>query len=465
MPIASTNPATGEILETFTALTATELEERILKASAAFGDWRLASFESRAIRMRRAADILVAEKQHLGAMMTLEMGKPIGAAVAEVEKCALACRYYADKASRLLASYSVDVLDGEGAVYFQPLGVVLAVMPWNFPFWQVFRFVAPALMAGNTGLLKHSSNVPRSALAIEDVLTRAGFPEGVFQTLLVGSAEVEAIVSHPGVAAVTLTGSEGAGRSIAESAGRNLKKAVLELGGSDPFIVMPSADVKKAAATGVTARMINNGQSCIAAKRFIVHEAVYEEFLEKFVGAVKAIRMGDPMDPATDLGPLATADIRDELSGQVEKTVSLGARVLCGGRIPDGRMGFYYEPTVLVDIPASSPASDEELFGPVASVWRVGSIDEAVSLANSSRFGLGASVWTNDSAERERFVRDIESGMVFVNAMVASEPALPFGGVKASGYGRELGEFGIREFVNIKSVKQGLASAPASRTE
>ncbi len=465
MPIASTNPATGETLETFTALTAAEVDERIEKASAAFGDWRLTSFENRAIRMRRASEILEAEKQGLGEMMTLEMGKPIGAAVAEVEKCALVCRYYADKASRLLASHSVDVLDGEGAVYFQPLGVVLAVMPWNFPFWQVFRFVAPALMAGNTGLLKHSSNVPRSALAIEDILTRAGFPDGVFQTLLVGSAEVDAIVAHPDVAAVTLTGSEGAGRSIAESAGRNLKKTVLELGGSDPFIVMPSADVPKAAATGVIARMINNGQSCIAAKRFFIHEAVYDEFIEKFVAAVNAIKVGDPMDPATGLGPLATRDIRNELSAQVEKTISLGARALCGGRAPDGLAGFYYEPTVLVDIPASSPASDEELFGPVASVWRVAGIDEAISLANSTRFGLGASVWTSDWTERERFVRDIESGMVFFNAMVASEPALPFGGVKASGYGRELGEFGIREFVNIKSVKQGLGSAPASRTE
>ena len=465
MAISSLNPATGETLETFAGLTAAELDSRLSRAAEAFEVHRLTSLESRAVCMRRAADILTHEKQRLGEMMTLEMGKPIGAAVAEAEKCALACRHYAEKAPHFLASYSIDTIDGEGAVYFQPLGVVLAIMPWNFPFWQVFRFVAPALMAGNTGLLKHASNVPRCALAIEDILLRAGFATGVFQTLLVGSKEVEGIIADRRVAAVTLTGSEGAGRSVAEAAGRNLKKAVLELGGSDPFIVMPSADIAAAASTAVKARMINNGQSCIAAKRFIVHDAVYDDFISRFVTGVKALKVGDPMDPATELGPLATAAIRDELALQVDRTISLGARALCGARKLSDLPGFYYEPTVLVDIPASSPADEEELFGPVGSVWRVNDIDEAVSLANHTRFGLGASAWTTNPAERERFVRDIDSGMVFINGMVASEPALPFGGVKASGYGRELGEFGIREFVNIKSVKHAIATATAWATE
>jgi succinate-semialdehyde dehydrogenase/glutarate-semialdehyde dehydrogenase len=465
MPIASLNPATGETIETFAALTSSELNERLQKAAEAFEVHRLTPLESRAVCMRRAADILTAEKQRFGEMMTLEMGKPIGAAIAEAEKCALACRFYAEKAPHYLASYSIDTIEGEGAVYFQPLGVVLAVMPWNFPFWQVFRFAAPALMAGNTGVLKHSSNVPRSALAIEEILRRAGFAEGVFQTLLVGSDEVAGIIADARIAAVTLTGSEGAGRSVAEAAGRNLKKTVLELGGSDPFIVMPTADIDAAVATAVKARMINNGQSCIAAKRFIVHEDVYENFVSRFVDGVKSMKIGDPMDPATELGPLATKAIRDELAAQVEKSIAMGARALCGANSVNDRAGFYYEPTVLVDIPSKSPAEDEELFGPVASVWRVNGIDEAVSLANHTRFGLGASAWTKDPVERERFVRDIQSGMVFINGMVASEPSLPFGGVKASGYGRELGEFGIREFVNIKSVKHAIAPANTWTTE
>ena len=452
MAIASTNPATGETLETFSALSPGEVDERLHKAAEAFELHRLTSLDKRATYMRRASDLLLADKQRFAETMTLEMGKPIGAAIAEVEKCAWACRFYAEKAPNFLASYAVDTLDGEGAVYFQPLGVVLAIMPWNFPFWQVFRFVAPALMAGNTGILKHSSNVPRSALAIEEVIRSAGFAEGVFQTLLIGSSDVDRIIADPRVAAITLTGSEGAGRSVAESAGRSLKKTVLELGGSDPFIVMPSANIEVAAATAVKARMINNGQSCIAAKRFIVHTGVYDAFLERFVAGVRAIKVGDPMDPLVELGPLATSDIRDELAEQVEKTLALGGRALCGGKKIDSA-GYFYEPTILVDIPDSSPAADEELFGPVASVWRAADIDEAVAIANSTRFGLGASAWTTDPAERDRFVRDIQAGIVFINGMVASEPVLPFGGVKASGYGRELGQFGIREFVNIKSVK------------
>lgn len=464
MPIATTNPATGETVRTFETLTWAEIDERLDKASAAFQSARLSTLESRAVCLRRAADILTREKQHLATLMTLEMGKPVTAAVAEVEKCALACRFYAEKAPHYLASHAVDTIDGDGAVYFQPLGVILAVMPWNFPFWQVFRFAAPALMAGNTALLKHASNVPQCALAIEDIVARAGFAEGVFQTLLADSTDVAAIIADLRVAAVTLTGSEGAGRSVGETAGRNLKKAVLELGGSDPFIVMPSANVGAAASTAVKARMINNGQSCIAAKRFIVHEKVYDAFVDRFVQGVKSIRVGDPMDAATELGPLATESIREELAKQVEETVALGARLLCGGSVIQGA-GFYYEPTVLAEIPPRSPADVEELFGPVASVWRVRNIDEAVAVANSTRFGLGASAWTNEPEESDRFVRDIESGMVFINGMVASEPALPFGGVKASGYGRELGEFGIREFVNVKSVKRSFGAANQPDTE
>ena len=414
--------------------------------------------------MRRAGEILIERKDELGRLMTLEMGKPINAGIAEAEKCASACFFYADEAEQMLEPIEVETKGGRGIVYFQPIGPVLAVMPWNFPFWQVFRFVAPSLMAGNVGLLKHSSNVPQCALAIEEILLAAGFPEGVFQTLLISSAEVSGIIADNRIAAVTLTGSEGAGRSVGEHAGKALKKTVLELGGSDPFIVMPSADVETAAKTAVTARMINNGQSCIAAKRFIIHESVYDQFLERFVEGVKALRVGDPANPETQVGPLATESIRDELAVQVEKTMEMGGRAMCGARKIDSA-GFYYEPTVLVDIPMASPADMEELFGPVASVWRAASLDDAIEIANSTRFGLGASAWTQDESERERFIRDIESGLVFINDMVVSEPALPFGGVKDSGYGRELGDFGIMEFVNIKSVKIATAERSVASTE
>jgi len=452
MPIATLNPATGETLRTFDVPTKEQIDARLTRAARAFANHRLTPLDERAACLRRAAEILVEEKEQLGRLMTLEMGKPVTAAIAEAEKCATACRYYADNGARLLADQTVATNDGEAWITFQPLGVVLAVMPWNFPFWQVFRFAAPALMAGNCGVLKHSSNVPQCALAIENIFRRAGFAEGVFQSFLIEASEVAQMIGDRRIAAVTLTGSEGAGRSVGEAAGRALKKTVLELGGSDPFIVMPSADIESAAATAVKARMINNGQSCIAAKRFIVHDAVYDEFLERFVAGVRSIRIGDPMEMSTELGPLATAGIRDDLAAQVEKTVARGARALCGGRKLDGP-GFFYEPTVLVDIPDGSPADEQELFGPVASVWRAADIDAAISIANSSRFGLGASAWTRDDAERDRFVRDIETGLIFINGMVASEAGLPFGGVKSSGYGRELGEFGIREFVNIKSVK------------
>ena len=463
MAIETINPATGQTVKTFEAHSKKEVYRRLDKAVAAFEHHRLTSFDSRAQCMRRAAELLVDRKEELGRLMTLEMGKPIKAAIAEAEKCATACVYYADNAEGMLAPREV-VTKGRGAIYFQPIGPVLAVMPWNFPFWQVFRFVAPSLMAGNVGLLKHSSNVPQCALAIESVLLDAGFPEGVFQTLLVGSGDVAGILADKRVAAVTLTGSEGAGRSVGEAAGRALKKSVLELGGSDPVIVLAGTDIAAAAKTAVTARMINNGQSCIAAKRFIVHELVYDEFVERFVSGVKAVKVGDPADADTDLGPLATKAIRDELAEQVAKTISLGARALCGGKTLE-RPGFYYEPTVLVDIPAGSPADEEELFGPVASVWKAKDIDHAIDIANSTRFGLGASAWTDNPVERERFIRDIQAGLVFINGMVASEPALPFGGVKASGYGRELSDFGIMEFVNIKSVKLADPEASRERTE
>ena len=452
MSISSINPANGKTLRTFEPFAPTQVNEALNRAVAAFSRHRRTSFGERAQCMRKAAAILDAECRELGRLMTLEMGKPIKAAVAEAEKCATACRYYADNAERFLADQPVQMEGGESWVAFQPLGVVLAIMPWNFPFWQVFRFAAPALMAGNIGVLKHASNVPQCALAIEDIFRRAGFTDGAFQTLLVGSEAVEGLIADSRVAAVTLTGSEGAGRSVATAAGKNLKKAVLELGGSDPFVVMPSADLESAIATAVTARMINNGQSCIAAKRFIVHEKIYDDFLENFVARVSAVRIGDPMDEKTELGPLATAAIRDGLDEQVKKSVAAGARLATGGKKLD-REGFYYAPTVLTDIPPGSPAARDELFGPVASVFKAKDITDAIRFANGTTFGLGASAWTRDQRERDQFIAEIESGLLFFNGMVVSDARLPFGGVKNSGFGRELGEFGIREFVNIKSIR------------
>jgi succinate-semialdehyde dehydrogenase/glutarate-semialdehyde dehydrogenase len=384
--------------------------------------------------------------------MTLEMGKPIAAARAEAAKCALACRYYAEHGERLLADEPIDAGGGRAFLRYQPIGAVLAVMPWNFPFWQAFRFAAPALMAGNVGLLKHASNVPQCALAIEEVIRRAGFPPDVFQTLLVGAAAVEAILDDPRVKAATLTGSEPAGMALAAQAGRRIKKTVLELGGSDPFVVMPSADLDRAVTTAVTARVLNNGQSCIAAKRFIVHMRVADEFERRFVEGMAALRVGDPMDETTDVGPLATPAILEELDAQVRRSVALGALVLTGGHRLD-RPGNFYAPTVLVDVPASAPAYREELFGPVAALIRARDIDDAIRLANDTEFGLGASAWTNDPAEQRRLTDDLEAGMVFINGMVVSDPRLPFGGVKRSGYGRELSACGIREFVNIKTVR------------
>jgi len=450
--IATINPATGKTVRTFEPFSSARVSECLDRATAAYREHRRTTFSERAQRMQKAATILDAECRELGRLMTLEMGKPVGAAIAEAEKCATACRYYAENAEHFLADQPVKMEGGKSWVAFQPIGVVLAIMPWNFPFWQVFRFAAPSLMAGNVGVLKHASNVPQCALAIEDVFRRAGFGDGIFQTLLVGSDMVEGIVADARIAAVTLTGSEGAGRSVASVAGKHLKKSVVELGGSDPFVVMPSADLEQAVSTAVTARMINNGQSCIAAKRFIIHEKIYDEFLKKFVAGVSAIRIGDPMDEKTQLGPLATGTIRDQLDEQVKTSVAAGARLATGGKKLEGE-GFFYAPTVLTDIPPHAPAAREELFGPVASVFKARDLSDAIRLANGTSFGLGASAWTRDAAERDRFVTEIESGLLFINGMVASDPRLPFGGVKNSGFGRELGEFGIREFVNIKSVR------------
>jgi len=462
MSISTINPATGKNLRTFEAFSDAQVNEALDRGVAAFQKHRRSTFADRATRMREAARILNAECRELGRLMTIEMGKPIKAAIAEAEKCATACTYYADNAEKFLADQPVTMEGGKSWVAFQPLGVVLAIMPWNFPFWQVFRFAAPALMAGNVGLLKHASNVPQCALAIEDVFRRAGFVEGAFQALLIGSDKVESIIADPRVAAVTLTGSEGAGRSVASAAGKNLKKSVVELGGSDPFIVMPSADIDAAISTAVMARMINNGQSCIAAKRFIIHETIYDQFLKKFVAGVSAVRVGDPLDEKTELGPLATSAIRDELDQQVKASAAAGAKILTGGTRLD-REGFFYAPTVLADIPANAPAARDELFGPVASVFKAKDINDAIRIANGTTFGLGASAWTRDDAERNQFVAEIESGLLFINGMVVSDARLPFGGVKHSGFGRELGEFGIREFVNIKSVRV-MNAAPEKKT-
>ncbi|MGO9095856.1 MAG: NAD-dependent succinate-semialdehyde dehydrogenase [Bryobacteraceae bacterium] len=452
MAIRSVNPATGETLGSFDPLDEAGIETRLRLAAGTFPEYRRMPFAERARLMTRAAEILEAGQDQFGRLMTSEMGKPLQAARQEAAKCASACLYYAAHAERLLADEPVETGAGRSYIRYQPIGPVLAIMPWNFPFWQVFRFAAPALMAGNVGLLKHASNVPQCALAIQEIFRKAGFPEGAFQTLLIGSDRVSRVLEDPRIAAATLTGSEAAGGQVAAVAGRAIKKVVLELGGSDPFIVMPSADLPTAVATAVQARLVNNGQSCIAAKRFLVAEPVAEEFERRLVAAMKAVRVGDPLDEATELGPLASAEMLSTLDDQVRRSVAAGARILTGGRRLYGP-GCYYAPTVLADIPESAPAYSEEIFGPVAALYRVHDAADAIRLANATRFGLGASVWTHDSAERERFIGEIEAGMVFVNGMVVSDPRLPFGGVKHSGYGRELGASGIREFVNIKTVR------------
>lgn len=453
MPIASINPATGETIKTFSEHSESEIEDRLERASETFNEYRRTTFENRAEKMIRAAELLEDEdqKKMLGILMTTEMGKPINAAIGEVEKCASVCRYYAENAARFLADEAIETNASRSYIHYQPLGPVLAVMPWNFPFWQVFRFAAPALMAGNVGLLKHASNVPGCALAIEDVFREAGFPTGAFQTLLIGSAAVQRVIEDERVKAVTLTGSEPAGSQVASTAGKVIKKTVLELGGSDPFIVMPSADLEQAVTTAVTARIINNGQSCIAAKRFIVAAEIFGEFERRFVEAMEALTIGNPIDDTVQVGPLATEAILTDLEAQVNKSVELGARLLTGGKRLD-RIGFYFAPTVLTDIPEESPAYREELFGPVASLFRARDLDHAIEIANDTTFGLGASAWTIDIEEQARFIEELEAGCVFINGMVASDPRLPFGGIKRSGYGRELGAHGIREFVNIKTV-------------
>jgi succinate-semialdehyde dehydrogenase/glutarate-semialdehyde dehydrogenase len=451
MSIASINPATGETLATFEPLSESQLEAKIALAAETFRSYRRSSFAERARIIGCAADLLEREKQELGRLMTTEMGKPLAAAVAEAEKCAWVCRYYAEHAERFLADEPVETNASHSFVRYQPLGPVLAVMPWNFPFWQVFRFAAPALMAGNVGLLKHASNVPQCALAIEDLLHRAGLPEGAFQTLLIGSDLVPRVLEDPRIAAATLTGSEAAGQAIGATAGHQIKKTVLELGGSDPFIVMPSANLDNAVNIAVKARTINNGQSCIAAKRFIIAESIADEFERRFVEGMERLTVGDPLDEATEIGPLATPSILDDVDQQVQRSVAAGARLLTGGKRLD-RPGNFYAPTALSNIPPDAPAYHEEVFGPVALLFRAPSLDAAIELANATTFGLGSSAWTNDPDEQTRLINDLEAGSVFINGMVASDPRLPFGGVKRSGYGRELSIFGIREFVNIKTV-------------
>ena len=492
--LVSISPLTGELLRDYEQHSEETVESKLQLASETFREYRRTSFAVRAQMMNRVAEILESGKESFGRLMTQEMGKTLRSAIQEAEKCALGCRYYAQNAESFLADEeamttparehravrhpSLPTSGKPGAlvrgprvssatrsfVRYQPLGPVLAIMPWNFPFWQVFRFAAPGLMAGNVGLLKHASNVPQCALAIEDVLRKAGFPEGVFQTLLIASDRVGKVIADRRVVAVTLTGSVGAGSMVAAAAGKEIKKTVLELGGSDPFIIMPSADLDRAIETAVQARVINNGQSCIAAKRFIVHQRIAEQFERKFVQRMASLKVGDPMDADTDVGPLATADGLRTLQQQVSKTVQLGAHVLLGGKRIE-RQGNFFEPTVLSNIPQGSPALEDELFGPVASLFDVSSMADAIRLANDSRFGLGACAWTNDDAERDLFINEIESGMAFINGMVASDPRIPFGGVKQSGYGRELSYNGIREFTNIKTVSINHIEPARAQTE
>jgi succinate-semialdehyde dehydrogenase / glutarate-semialdehyde dehydrogenase len=451
MTIATINPATGRTERSFQPLSDAELEARIQCAADTFRRYRRLALPERTRMLIKAADILEAEKEVFGRLMTMEMGKTLKSAIDEAVKCAWGCRYYAEHAERILAEEEVATAASRSLIRYEPIGPILAVMPWNFPFWQVFRFAAPALAAGNVGLLKHASNVPQCALAIEDIFRRAGFPEGCFQTLLIDTDRVQRIIDDPRVAGVTLTGSNAAGSAVGSAAGKQIKKSVLELGGSDPFIVMPSANLNAAAKTAVKARAINNGQSCIAAKRFIAVGSIAGEFERRLVDGMASLVVGDPTDPATDVGPLANEAQVKTLAGQVERSVGDGARLLTGGHRLD-RPGYYFAPGVLTDISPEAPAYREEVFGPVALLFRARNIDEAISVANDSPFGLGASAWTNDETERRRFITELEAGMVFINAMVASDPRLPFGGIKQSGYGRELSEYGLREFVNIKTV-------------
>ena len=451
LTIATINPATGKLVKSFESLTDSQIEEKIRAAEQRFPEFRALTFAQRGRMMMQAADLLEAEKNELAKLITLEMGKTFRSAVDEAVKCAWACRYYAENAEKFLADEAIETSAKKSFIRYQPMGIILVIMPWNYPFWQVFRFIAPGLMAGNVGLLKHASNVPQCALKVEELLLRAEFPQGAFQSLLIGSNKVDAILADPRIAAATLTGSEEAGVKVGAGAASRIKKVVLELGGSDPFIVMPSANVDDAVVAGVKARTLNNGQSCIAAKRFIVADEIADKFEKAFVEKMQALQLGDPFDDKTDVGPLATADAVESLHADVEKSVNAGAKVLTGGQ-PAKLPGNFYLPTVLANIPRNSPAYREELFGPVASLFRVKNLNEAIRVANDSRFGLGASAWTNDPNEQERFINELEAGMVFINQMVASDPRVPFGGVKRSGYGRELSVLGIREFANVKTV-------------
>jgi succinate-semialdehyde dehydrogenase / glutarate-semialdehyde dehydrogenase len=451
MAIASINPATGELTKRFDAHIDTEIESALDRAVSAFEKHRRSSFAERAAKLQHAAELLEKDREHFGRIITSEMGKLLRGSIDEIDKCARGCRFYAEHGEKFLSEQIVSSDPGRSYVRHEPLGAVLAIMPWNFPFWQVFRFAAPALMAGNVGLLKHASNVPQCALAIEEIFRGAGFGPGVFQTLLIENEAVEKIIRDPRVKAVTLTGSERAGSAVASTAGREIKKSVLELGGSDPFIVMPSAKLDDAISIGVKSRMVNSGQSCIAAKRFIIADAIYDQYVAQFVEKMKKLKLGDPAEETTEVAPLSSENILRGVDEQVQKSIAAGAKILSGGKPADGP-GYFYEPTVLAEIPKNAPAYREEVFGPVALFFRARDREEAVTIANDSTFGLGASVWTNEPAEQEFFSHELESGMVFVNAMVASDPRVPFGGVKRSGYGRELGAEGIREFVNIKTV-------------
>ena len=451
MAIQTINPATGKTERVFKEHPSSQVMIMIESANDSFLEWRKTDFTFRKGLMKKAAQILREQKEHYGKILTLEMGKPITQAMAEVEKCAWVCDYYADNTEKILNEEIVQTDASESYVRFDPLGIVLAIMPWNFPFWQVFRFAAPALMAGNVCILKHASNVPMSALAIEEIFIKAGFPKNIFKTLLIGSSLVKEIIDHQHIKAVTLTGSEPAGRQVASLCGAKLKKTVLELGGSDPFIVLEDANIDEAVKTALTARLINNGQSCIAAKRFIVVENIYDEFEKKFVDAMSKVRIGDPMEKETELGPIAREDLLNELDEQVKQSVAKGAVALCGGKRID-REGFYYEPTILSNLFKGMPAYDDEIFGPVASLIKAKDEDDAIKIANDSSFGLGASLWTSNISKAKELASKIESGSVFINGMVKSDPRLPFGGIKNSGYGRELSHYGIKEFVNIKTV-------------
>jgi succinate-semialdehyde dehydrogenase/glutarate-semialdehyde dehydrogenase len=450
--IQSINPANNKVIKTYQEISDRELSEILSKMQFAFEDWKSKSFNYRASLMKTAGEILRSKREEYSKLMTLEMGKPIVQSRAEVDKCAWVCDYYADNAEKFLQDEIIQTDATKSFVTYQPLGVVLAVMPWNFPFWQVFRFAAPTLMAGNVGLLKHASNVSGCSLAIEEIFSEAGFPEFVFKSVILGSSRVKDLIADPIVQAVSLTGSVPAGKSVASTAGSNIKKTVLELGGSDPYVVLEDADLNEAVQTCVTSRLINGGQSCIAAKRFIVIEKVYDRFVELYVDFMKQKKMGDPFDESNDIGPQASVKLRDELHDQVLRSINSGAKLLLGGFIPDSD-GAYYPPTVLADVIPGMPAFDEELFGPVAAIIRAKDEEDAIALANKSVFGLGAAVFTKDIAKGEKIAREkLNAGSCFVNQFVRSDPRLPFGGIKESGYGRELSVFGIREFVNIKTV-------------